>query len=207
MLSHKPLNQFLDMLAGPTATPGGGSAAAAAGAMGAALVSMVCRLTIGREKFAAAEPQLQEALTQSETLRATLIDMIQKDGDAFETLMAAYRLPKTTEAEKAARSAAIQAGYKAATLAPLETARTCAQLIRLAQVATQLGNPNAASDGGVGVLCAQTGLKGAALNVLINLDAITDETFTAQCRADLVQILDASDTLAAEIYRSVKNKL
>ncbi len=207
MSSEQTFNAFLDELASSAPAPGGGSAAAAAGAMGAALISMVCNLTIGKEKFAAVENQMKAILTRSKELQAQLTKMMQKDVEAFDQVMAAYRLPKGSDEEKAARSAAIQAGAKTATLAPLSTARDCAKLIALSKSVAEMGNPNVVSDAGVAVLCAQTGLKGAALNVFINLAMIKDRAFVAQHKADLDEILAGHDALANEIYELVKGKL
>ena len=207
MLADQTLQAFLDELAGDVPAPGGGSAAAAAGAMGAALVSMVCNLTIGREKFAAVEEKMKAILAKSEGLRTRLTKMMQEDVAAFNTVMAAYRMPKSTPEEKAARTAAIQAGAKKATLVPLTTARACAEVIELARPAAEMGNPNVASDAGVSVLCAQAGLKGAALNVLINLGMIKDQDFVSERQAELDEILAVHDALANEIYELVNGKL
>jgi formiminotetrahydrofolate cyclodeaminase len=197
---------FLDDLASGTPTPGGGSAAAVAGAMGAALVSMVCNLTIGREKFDAVEEQVKEILTRAEALRAELNQLVAEDIEAFEAVMAAFRLPKGTDAEKATRRTAIQDGTKQATLTPLATARACAEVIELCQVVAEIGNPNAISDAGAGAACAQAGLKAASLNVLINLPSIKDETFVASSQAELDQIL-AKLNLAEDVYGLVQSKL
>ncbi len=207
MSSEQTFNAFLDELASSAPAPGGGSAAAAAGAMGAALISMVCNLTIGKEKFVAVENQMKAILVRSEELQAQLTRMMQKDVEAFDQVMAAYRLPKGSDEEKTARSAAIQAGAKTATLAPLCTARGCAELIALSKSVAEMGNPNIASDAGVAVLCAQTGLKGAALNVFINLAMIKDQAFVAQHKTELDKILAGHDALANEIYELVKDKL
>jgi formiminotetrahydrofolate cyclodeaminase len=207
MLSEQPFNQFLDVLAGPASAPGGGSAAAAAGAMGAGLVSMVCNLTIGKAKYVGVEPQMQEILKKSEALRRQLTRMIQEDVDAFENVMIAFKLPKTTDQEKVERSKAIQLGFKKAALAPMETAQACAEVITLAQTAAKLGNPNVASDGGVAVLCAQAGLKGAALNVLINLSAIKDTNFVEQYQTELNQVLARHNAPADELYETIKGSL
>lgn len=207
MSNSQTFGAFLDVLSSDAPAPGGGSAAAAAGAMGAALVSMVCNLTIGKEKFAAVDAQMKTILASSEALRAKLTRMMQEDVEAFEVVMNAYRMPKNTPEEKAARSAAIQAGSKQATLAPLETAKACAEVITLARSAAEMGNPNVASDAGVAVLCAQAGLKGAALNVFINLGSIKDKAFVAEHRAEIEAILANHDALANEVYTAVKNRL
>jgi formiminotetrahydrofolate cyclodeaminase len=207
MSDNQTIQTFLDELASAAPTPGGGGAAALVGATGAALVSMVCNLTIGKEKFASVESSMKDALAKAESLRAQLIGMMAEDEVAFDTVMTAYRLPRNTEEEKAARTAAIQEASKKATLVPLAAARACAEVIDLCRPVAEIGNPNVVSDAGVAVLCAQAGLKSAALNVLINLGAIKDEAFVAQHQAKLDQILSSHDTLANEVYELVKSKL
>jgi formiminotetrahydrofolate cyclodeaminase len=201
------IQAFLDELASESPTPGGGGAAAATGAMGAALVSMVCNLTIGKEKFAAVETQMKDILAKAEALRVKLTDLMAEDVAAFDAVMAAYRLPKDTPNDKTARSAAIQEAAKTAALTPLATTRACAEVIELAQSVAELGNPNVLSDAGVAALCAQAGLKGAALNVFINLGMIKDQTFVSQCQAELEQLLTSYVALAGEIYELVRGKL
>ncbi|MBI1876828.1 MAG: cyclodeaminase/cyclohydrolase family protein [Chloroflexi bacterium] len=207
MSNNQTVQAFLDELASAAPTPGGGGAAALVGAMGAALAGMVCNLTIGKEKFAGVEPQMKEILANAESLRARLTGMMTEDVAAVDAVMAAYRLPKATDEEKAARIAAIQEASKKATLVPLAAARACAEVIDLCQPTADMGNPNVVSDAGVAVLCAQAGLKSAALNVLINLGAIKDEAFVAQHRAELDEILAHYGPMADEIYELVKNKL
>lgn len=205
--SEQTLQAFLDELAGSAPTPGGGGAAAVAGAMGAALVSMVCNLTVGKEKFAAVEPRIKEILAKSEELRARLTRAMTEDVEAFDAVMDAYRMPKSTDEEKAARSAAIQEASKTAALVPLATARACAEVIELCRPVAEMGNPNVLSDAGVAALCAQAGLKGAALNVLINLGGIKDDDFVTNHLAELDQILASNDALVNEAYELVKSKL
>jgi formiminotetrahydrofolate cyclodeaminase len=207
MSNNQTVPAFLDDLASVAPTPGGGGAAALSGAMGAALVSMVCNLTIGKEKFAEVEGRMQEILRQSEVLRARLTGMIEEDVAAFDLVMAAYRMPKTSDEEKAARTTAIQDASKKATLVPLAAARACAEVIDLCRPTADMGNPNVISDAGVAVLCGQAGLKAAALNVLINLGSIKDEAFVAQHRAELDQLLATHEALANEVYELVKSKL
>ena len=206
MFSENTVQSFLDDLASGMPIPGGGSAAAASGAMGAALVSMVCNLTIGKRKFAGVEAQAKEILEKSEALRAELSQLITDDAAAFKLVMAAFRMPKSTDEEKAARSAAIQAGTKQATLTPLATAHACAEVIALCRSIADIGNPNAISDVGAGAACAQAGLKAASLNVLINLPSIKDAAFVATHRAELDRIL-ATSALADEVHALVKGKL
>jgi formiminotetrahydrofolate cyclodeaminase len=200
------IQPFLEELASDAPAPGGGSAGAAVGAMGAALISMVCNLTIGKEKFTAVETELKEVLAKSEALRVELTQLVVDDTEAFNTVMAAFRRPKGTETEKAARREAIQAATKQATLVPLATARACAGVIELSRAAAEKGNPNAVSDAGAAASCAQAGLKAAALNVLINLPSIKDDAFVTTHQAELDQIL-AKQALADEVYELVKSKL
>jgi formiminotetrahydrofolate cyclodeaminase len=158
--------------------------------MAAALVSMVCRLTIGRRNFANVEAHLQEILAKSEALRARLSQMVAEDAQAIEALMTAYRLPKGSEAEQAVRQAAIQAGAKKAALSPLAVAQACAKIIELGREAASIGNPNALGDARAGIICAQAGLKIAAMDVLLNLELVKDEAFVTNFRAELNRIMD-----------------
>lgn len=206
-IKDKSLQQFLDELASKAATPGGGSAAAIMGSTSAALISMVCNLTIGKPKFAEVETDMQALLQKSEALREQFTEMIKADVEAFDRVMAAYGLPKTTEAEKDQRSEAIQQALKAATEVPLACVRACAEVISLSREAAEKGNPNVISDAGVAVIAGFSALKSAALNVYINTGAIKDQTF-AQARLDeLEQILKDSDVETEEIYQRVKDQL
>lgn len=206
MTHQHSMQPYLDSLAGATAAPGGGSAAAVAGAMGAALVSMVCNLTIGKEKFSNVDAQMREILEKSEALRVELTQLSSDDSEAFEQVMAAFRLPKSTDEGKAARLEAIQAATKQATLTPLATARACGQVIELCRQAAEMGNPNAVSDAGAGAACAQAGLQAASLNVLINLPSIKDQQFASTCKTDLDEILTKL-SLANDVFELVKSKL
>lgn len=206
MSQHQPIASFLDDLASSAATPGGGGAAALAGAMGAALISMVCNLTIGKEKYAEVEGEMKNVLAKSEALRQRLTELMGEDAEAFDKVMAAYRMPKGSDEEKATRSQAIQAGAKEATLVPLAIARACADVIELGQPTAELGNPNAIGDAGVGIICAKAGLKSAALNVFINLRIIKDNIFIGRHQAQIEAILANHEGLADEVYQIVIHK-
>lgn len=199
--------RFLDELASGNATPGGGSAAAVMGAMGAALVSMVANLTIGKKGYEAVEPQMRQLLAESEALRAKLAGMVAEDIAAFDSLMAGYKLPKATDDEKAARSAAIQHGLKAATEAPLACARACAEGVRLAARAVEHGNLNVISDVGVGVLASWAALRSAALNVHINAPQIKDRAFVDAATTELAALLAECGPLSERVHEQVKAKL
>ncbi len=205
MIQHQPIGMFLDELAGSSATPGGGGVAALSGAMGAALISMACNLTIGRETYADVAEELKNVRAKSEALRQRLLELMAKDVEAFDKVMAAYRLPQESAEEKSARRQAIEAGAKAATLVPLATAEACADVLELGKPTAELGNPNVVADAGVGVLCAQAGLKGSALNVFANLKMIKDEVFVKRHQAQLEAILAKHEDLADEVYQIVQH--
>lgn len=204
-MTHKDkrVNVFLEELASSSATPGGGSAAALAGAMGAGLVGMVCRLTIGRKRFADVEDELRGVLNEAETLRLRLTDLADADTQAFDQVMAAYRLPKETPAEQTVRQTAIQSALQGATQVPLETARACGTVIKLAAQVIEKINPNALSDAGAAALLAQAGLKGAQLNVAINLADINDPIFVQKTNEDLHRILSGTDQEKERVFAFV----
>jgi methenyltetrahydrofolate cyclohydrolase len=207
MIKDKSLQVFLDELADKTPTPGGGSGAAVMGAMGAALVSMVCNLTVGKKGYEEVEDDLKDVLEQSEALRDRLTDMIRADVEVFDRLMASYGMPKATDEEKAVRSEEIQASLKETTDVPLNCARACADAIELCRVAAEKGNLNVISDAGVAVVAADAAMKSAALNVYINVGSIKDKAFAEERLTELEKILKSADGQTSEIYELVKSKL
>ena len=207
MIIEQPVTRFLDELASSAATPGGGSAAAIMGALGAALVSMVCNLTIGKKNYAEVEPEMRSVLHDAEALRQRLADMVAEDIAAFNGLMAAYGLPKLTDEDKAVRGAAIQHALRAATEAPLACARACAEVIKLSMRAAEVGNRNVISDAGVGALAAQAALRSAALNVDINVPSLQDQAFAQACRDEMDALLASAVPLSEQAIALVKSKL
>jgi len=192
-IQEKRIEEWLVELASASATPGGGSAAALVGAMGAALLSMVCRLTIGKARFADVEDELQGVLAEAEALRDQLTGLADADVQAFDQVMAAYRLPKETEEGRVARQVAIQAGLRQATEIPLQTVTACASVLGLvAQVIGRI-NLSALSDGGAAALLAEAGLRAAQLNVSINLAAIQDEDFVRDRQQAMNRIVPGAD--------------
>ena len=184
---------FLDELASPSPAPGGGSAAALAGAMSAALIGMVCRVTIGKPRFAAVEGELRAVLEEAEALRQQLADLAEADTQAFNQVMAAHRLAKETDEQQATRQVAIQMALRQATRIPLETASACAATLRLVgRVIAQI-NPNALSDAGVAALLAEAGLRGAHLNVAVNLAGIQDAEFVQAAQQELGRALESAE--------------
>lgn len=207
MEKNQAIQEFLNQLASSAPTPGGGGAAAMMGAMGAALTSMVCNLTIGKEKYRDVEGDMKDTLKQAEELRSRLTGMARADVEVFDKLMESYGLPKETDEEKAARSAAIQAALRDATDVPLECARACLDVIAVSRSAADKGNLNVISDAGVSVMAAYAALKSAALNVYINVGSIRDRAFAEERLAELDKIMASADKDADEIYNIVKDKL
>jgi formiminotetrahydrofolate cyclodeaminase len=205
--SDKTLQAFLDEVASAEPAPGGGSVAALSGALGASLVAMVCRLTIGKKGYETVSAEMQTILPRAEALQRELRDLMQADTDAYARVMDAYKLPKQTDAEKAARTRAIQNALKHASDIPLRVAELCAQVLELARPVAEKGNKNAASDGGVGALMAEAGLRGAAFNVSINLGAINDEAFVREHRARVQQLLADAEQRKNEIMKIVESRL
>lgn len=206
-ITEQSIQSFLDELASKSATPGGGSVAALMGAQSAALISMVCNLTIGKAKYVEVEADMQALLIEAEKLRAQLTDFIQADVDVFNRLMSCYGLPKATEQEQAARSLAIQAVLKEATQIPLDCAKACAEAIALSRIATEKGSKAVISDAGAAVMCAYSGLKTAALNVYINANSLKDREFAESKLAELALVLQDADINTDEIYNQVKASL
>lgn len=206
-IKDKSIEIFLDELASKQATPGGGSAAAVMGAQAAALVSMVCNLTIGKPKYAEVEMDMQALLAESEALRQTLLDMIKADVDVFDKLMACYGLPKETDADKAHRSQQIQIVLREATEVPLACAKACAKTIALSRIAAEKGNLGVISDAGVAVMAGYAGLKSAALNVHINTSSLKDREFAEAKLSELEDVMQGVDLEVAAIYQLVKDKL
>jgi methenyltetrahydrofolate cyclohydrolase len=207
MMTQSSVEKFLDDLASGSPTPGGGSAAAIMGAMGAALVSMVCNVTIGKKGYEGVEAEMRSVLSESERVRRRLTAMVAEDIAAFDSILAAYKLPKSTEDDKAVRAAAIQAGLRRATEVPLDCARVCAEVIALARRASEQGYLNVISDGGVGVLAGYTGLRSAALNVYINAPALKDRVFAEQATAELEKLLEFCGAESEAVYKIVRDKL
>ncbi len=207
MLSERPIIQFMDELASSAPAPGGGSVAALAGAMGAALVSMVCNLTIGKKKYADVEEEIKAILEQSEALRRELLTLLEEDVTAYTRVSEAMKMPRDTEEQKAIREEALDKALKEATKVPLRVAEACVKIMELCRPVAEKGNINAVSDAGVAVVMAEAGLRSAALNVLINLGWLKDETFKKEAQDRLEKLLEGKSQLKEEIYELVKSKL
>jgi len=203
----EPLRKYLDDAASNKPAPGGGSVSACVGALGAALVAMVCNLTLGKEKFADVQAPVRELVAKAEAARARLEALLQDDTVAYDGVIAAYRLPKDSEEEQAARTAAVQAGLIVAADVPLEICRVGVQVCRLARTAAELGNPQAVTDAGIGAVLGEAAVQGGALNVRINLVSITDEEYVRTTTAELGALLAEASSLRAEVLAITLAKL
>ena len=203
----EPLRVYLDDAASKKPAPGGGSVSACAGALGAALVGMVCNLTREREKFADVETEIVTLVEAAEAARARLEQLLQEDTTAYNGVIAAYKMPKETADEQAARSQAIQAGLIVAADVPLEICRVAAAVCRLAKVAAGIGNPRAVTDAGIGAILGEAAVVGAALNVKINLGSIKDEAYVAKAAAEIEAIQAEAAALRAETHEITLSRL
>lgn len=211
MLDKMLVNEFIDDLASNSPAPGGGSVAALCGSLGAALTSMVFNLTIGKKAYLALGDEerasVDEGLVKANELKDEFLKLMNEDTEAFNKLMAAFKMPKETEEEKAVRSEAIQIAYKGATDVPLEVARRAYDIYEIIEIAIDHGNKNAISDAGVAALLAQTTIEGAIMNVKINLGSIKDEEFTSAIREEIKVISEDGMRLQQEVLAVVNQQI
>ncbi|MBR5343076.1 MAG: cyclodeaminase/cyclohydrolase family protein [Oscillospiraceae bacterium] len=203
-LSEMTVSDFSGLLASDAPAPGGGSAAALSGALGAALTAMVACLTRSKKKYAEFAPFAAEVEEKEQALRAKLLDVMDRDTEAFLRVSAAFALPKETPEDKAARSAAIQLALKGCTETPMEMMQLCSEALQLTEDLLERGfNDSASSDLGAAALSLKAGIQGAWLNVLINIGSIRDEAFVSACRAEGEALLARALPLADRIYSKV----
>ncbi|MEJ2041392.1 MAG: cyclodeaminase/cyclohydrolase family protein [Desulfosarcinaceae bacterium] len=185
MLKDLTLQKFAEAVASDDAVPGGGSVSALAASLAASLSAMVARLTLKKEKFANVAHQMEALESVARELQANLMDAVDRDADSYRQVLSAFRLPKSTEDEKQARSQAIQRAFKHAAQVPLEVAGLALQVMDLAERAVQQGNPDMITDAAVGLLMARSAALGALMNVRINLSSIKDKTLTDEIQASI----------------------
>jgi glutamate formiminotransferase / formiminotetrahydrofolate cyclodeaminase len=201
----KPVS-FLEELAAANATPGGGSAGAYAGALGAALVAMVAGLTIGKKKYAAVEAQMQAIRVMAESLRKELTQAVDDDSSAFEAVMGAFKLPKETEEEQAKRNAAIHVATLNAARVPLRVAKEAVKVMELALKCAKEANVNAISDSMSGFAMARAALTAAGYNVKINLHSLADKSVGEKMLEDLKEIESKAEDLEKEIRKTMSER-
>ena len=206
-LIEMKLKDFIDELSSDSPAPGGGSVAALAGALSSALSSMVCNLTIGKEKYKDVEYDMENLLERLQDIKKRLLDLINEDTRAFNRVMEAFKLPKNTEEEKKIRKEKIQEALKKATLVPLETARLCAEIIEISKEVAEKGNKNSITDAGASLIMAEAGLDIAILNVKINLKSIEDEKFVDSLMYEVDVLKRNSEETAGDAREIVESYL
>jgi glutamate formiminotransferase/formiminotetrahydrofolate cyclodeaminase len=194
---------FIEELAAGTATPGGGAASAYSGAMAAGLVGMVARLTLGKKKYADVEAQMQSVLESADKLRADLTAAVGNDSAAFEAVMAAFKLPKETAGQQAARTEAVEQAYVHAAEVPMRVARGAVATLGLAAIVAEKGNLNALSDAGSAAHLSRAAFAGAALNVRANAAALQDRAMAAAWLKELSGL----EARAAETLEGIERTL
>lgn len=198
------LEKFLDALASDAPTPGGGTAAAAAGAMGAALAEMVAALTLSKEKYAASHDAMRPIAEAARVARAELLSLAREDSEAYESVVAARRLPKETEEQKAARAQKVAAANKHAAEVPMRTARAAVRLLSALPDLAAKGNPNAVSDAGAAALLLDACVEAALLNVGINLPGIEDAAFVAAMQRETADLQVESQRVRSQVVALVR---
>lgn len=201
------LARFADEVSRPSPAPGGGSVSALAGALGAALAGMVANLTHGKSGFEERRGELEQIATRAQELKDALVAAVDEDTQAFNAVIAAMRLPKDTEEQKAARAAAIQDGYRRATDVPLQTAELCVAALALCRQVAERGNPASISDAGVGALLARAGALGAIDNVAINLPSITESKWVGERRGQLAALRSQAEAIEQQTRALVDRAL
>lgn len=195
--------EFVDLLASDAPAPGGGSAAALEGALGAALTAMVCGLTVGKKKYAEFQELAESAQAKATDLKARFVDVMDRDTEAFNVVSAAFGMPKETDEEKAARSAAIQKGLEGCTKTPFEMMELAVETLELTASILGKSNDSAASDLGVSALSLRAAIQGAWLNVLINIGSLKNKELAEDYRAKGETLLAKALPLADQIFDTV----
>ena len=207
MLTDLTVKDFLNKVAGSDPVPGGGSIAALNGALASALAAMVANLTIGKKKYAEVQEDMQAIAQEAERLMGDFTADIDRDSDAYDRVFACFKMPKETDEEKAARSAAIQEATKYAAQVPLEVARrACALMPLIAEVALK-GNQNAVTDACVAMMSARNAVLAALLNVRINLSSLKDQALVARLQAEADELEQQATAREQELLAEVKTML
>lgn len=202
-LAEMQVTEFVNLMASDAPAPGGGSAAALEGALGAALTAMVCALTVGKKKYADVQELAVESQKKAEDLKARFVDVMDRDTEAFNAVSAVFAMPKDTDEQKAARKAAMQEALKGCTKTPFAMMQLACETLELTRSLVGRLNASAASDLGCSALSLRAAIQGAWLNVLINISGIADEAFAAEYRKNGEALLAKALPLADEIYEEI----
>ena len=200
------LNQFLSALASAAPTPGGGTAAAVAGSMGAALAEMVAQLTLSTEKYAAAHDAVRPISEAAQLARAEFLRLAREDSEAYDGVVAARRMPKESDAEKTARQHQIAVANRNAAEVPMRTAQAAVRLLAALPELAEKGNPNAVSDVGAAALLLDACVEGALLNVGINLSGIEDPAFVALMQRETAVVQEEAQRLRSQVVALVRRR-
>lgn len=206
-LIEMTLTGFVDTAASDAPAPGGGSVSALEGALGAALTSMVCALTLGKKKYADVQDLAASTEKQAIALKDRYLDIIDRDTEAFNAVSAVFSMPKETDADKAARKAAMQAALKLCTATPMEMMELAVETLRMIDTVSGKLNASAASDLGCAILAMKSAIQGAWLNVLINVGGIDDAAFAQEAREKGEQMLAEALPLADRLFGEIENSL
>ena len=198
-LDQLSVQEFISELSSGKPAPGGGSVAALCGALAAALSTMVANLTVDREQYEQTRKSMEEVRMTAATLSTRFLALMQEDSDTYQKVMAAFELPRETEAQISSRQAAIEEAMKKAAAVPLETLRASEELIRVARDAVRGGNPNAITDAATAVQLANTTAVVASYNVQINISRIKDQAFVAKCEKEVTEILKRQEALLSDV--------
>ena len=202
-IAQKNCVDFVDVLASKAAVPGGGGAAALAGAIGMALGSMVCNLTTGKKKYAQYEEAIQEILVKAGKLQEELLSMIDKDAEGFYPLSKAYGLPTSTEEEKQYKAETMEKCLKVACEVPMNIVRLCHDSIKLHEELVDKGSELAISDVGCGVQCLRAAILSAQLNVIINVNSMKDREYAQKIDRECNQLVEDGVKICDEVYKKV----
>jgi formiminotetrahydrofolate cyclodeaminase len=211
MLDQKTVREFIKELGSNSPAPGGGSVAALGTSLASALCAMVFNLTIdkkvyneyGEEDKMIVDKNLEQCLNHKEEF----LDLMNRDAEAFLTLMSAFKLPKQSDDEKKVRSQKIQEGYKAALEIPLKVAEVSYKIYKHVKIAAELGNKNALSDAGVAALMLQASIESAVLNVKINLSSIKDETYKEEITSKCEKLIECGRKKRDEVLAIVNESI
>lgn len=206
-LADKTSIEFIEVLASKSAVPGGGGAAALTGAIGMALGSMVCNLTIGKKKYAEYEEKVQGVLKRATELQQELLKMIDADAECFLPLSKAYGLPKDTEEQKKLKEETLEKCLKDACEVPVSIVKLCYDSIKLHEALVDNCSKLAISDVGVGVQCLRAAIIGAQLNVIININSIKDKTYVEKVKKETEPLIEAGIKISDEVYEKVVKAL
>ncbi len=206
LYTKEPLEKYLQDAAAGTPTPGGGSVSALVGALATTMANMTANMTIGRPKFKDFEPTLQDMNQAIQGMREEFLGLMHRDMDAYQAVLDAYRLPKSTPEEEERRTQAIQMALKGAMEVPLQTARLSLNLLEHANKLIDISNPNLLGDVVVASIMAKAALMGGKINVEVNLSMMNDKNLVEKTRSEILLAAQRSQTLLEEVLKKAETK-